>query len=483
MAEERGSSSARGGYEEERSGYPKKTTGLSGGLDMPSAGEVRRGFVSVFQNLPDREKVFFRHIAFVSICGFACLALMAPFYPGVAGYKGVSQTWVSVIFAAYGMVAFLTSPIFGKMVGSYGLRQIMFSGALATSLGAIAFGFVYYTDYPKTFIGLSFALRILQGLGFAAFNTAAFAYMVNRFPEHVSILMGWLYGIMALGLALGPAIGGALYHVGGFGLPFWVLGAFMLVESLRMAQVAPSGPVADESRNTSTSYGFFGVLTNFWCFMVLFAVMLASMAFAVFLPTLELHLAGFGIGPGLGGLFFFLNLICYVIYSPVVGVITDKAPNQRIFVMAIGFLGTGLAYLLIGPSPWSRILNSTGATIGGLIIHGIFAAMIIIPSFAVLTALAQHEANYPEGAATSGVLAGLWMSFWSLGEVVGPILSGVLSDNYGFAWTMTGLFIFYVIMGVLFFLFHLVVRGRSRRHDTPMLISAAERKEGYGSTY
>ena len=67
--------------------------------------------------------------------------------------------------------------------------MIMFSGALATSLGAIAFGFLYYTDYPKTFIGFSFALRILQGLGFAAFNTAAFTYMANRFPEHISILM------------------------------------------------------------------------------------------------------------------------------------------------------------------------------------------------------------------------------------------------------------------------------------------------------
>ena len=100
-----------------------------------------------------------------------------------------------------------------------------------------------------TFIGFSFAVRIFEALGTASFLTSAFAIIAEAFPNSVATTfvskliivqnVGRLYISLnvykatletsfGIGLITGPAVGGLLFELGGYGLPFFVVGALLI---------------------------------------------------------------------------------------------------------------------------------------------------------------------------------------------------------------------------------------------------------------
>lgn len=74
------------------------------------------------------------------------------------------------------------------------------------------------------FITLALIVRIVEALGNAAFLTASFAIIAKEFPDNVSVTFASLETFFGLGLIVGPMVGGVLYSIGGYFLPFVTLG-------------------------------------------------------------------------------------------------------------------------------------------------------------------------------------------------------------------------------------------------------------------
>eukprot|EP00118_Oscarella_pearsei_P018728 m.193589 g.193589 ORF g.193589 m.193589 type:complete len:113 (+) comp39479_c0_seq1:186-524(+) len=75
---------------------------------------------------------------------------------------------------------------------------------------------------------LSLAVRAVQGLGSAALVTSSWTIASSAFPDKVLTVMGTLEVMAGLGYMIGPSLGGALYKVNGFSLPFYVTGGLIL---------------------------------------------------------------------------------------------------------------------------------------------------------------------------------------------------------------------------------------------------------------
>ena len=59
--------------------------------------------------------------------------------------------------------------------------------------------------------------------------TASYTYIIQLFPDNVGLAFGITETCIGVGMSIGPAVGGLLYSIGGYGLPFYVLGAFVLL--------------------------------------------------------------------------------------------------------------------------------------------------------------------------------------------------------------------------------------------------------------
>ena len=64
--------------------------------------------------------------------------------------------------------------------------------------------------------------------------------MAKMFPDAVATMIGILQTSFSVGLGVGPALGGLLYEVGGFQLPFSVVGCALLVGAAASAFVLPN---------------------------------------------------------------------------------------------------------------------------------------------------------------------------------------------------------------------------------------------------
>lgn len=76
-------------------------------------------------------------------------------------------------------------------------------------------------------------------MGNAAFLTASFAIIAKEFPNNVAVTFASLETFFGLGLIVGPTVGGALYQVGGYTLPFAVMGTALFMSAILTAIVLP----------------------------------------------------------------------------------------------------------------------------------------------------------------------------------------------------------------------------------------------------
>lgn len=85
-------------------------------------------------------------------------------------------------------------------------------------------------------------------MGNAAFLTASFALIAKEFPDSVSMTFASLETFFGLGLIAGPMVGGFLYQLGGYFLPFFTLGTLLLVTAMVTFCILPkhNDPIEQE---------------------------------------------------------------------------------------------------------------------------------------------------------------------------------------------------------------------------------------------
>ncbi len=95
----------------------------------------------------------------------------------------------------------------------------------------LGFAFTDTIESATLFIVLSVVLRFAQGLGISLAYEATFAMANSMYPRHITFANASLFSGLALGFAISPALGAALYEGFGFEAPFLVA-AFLNISIL-----------------------------------------------------------------------------------------------------------------------------------------------------------------------------------------------------------------------------------------------------------
>ena len=70
--------------------------------------------------------------------------------------------------------------------------------------------------------------------------SSALGILMQIFPGRVAKIMSWTQTCFGLGYMLGPGVGAALYEVGGFKLPFLLVGGLSTILSILLAFSIPN---------------------------------------------------------------------------------------------------------------------------------------------------------------------------------------------------------------------------------------------------
>ncbi|KAK2718531.1 MFS-type transporter SLC18B1-like isoform X2 [Artemia franciscana] len=355
-------------------------------------------------------------------------SLRAPFYPFEAEKKGATATEYGLVFGVFYLIVFSISPLFGQYLNVIGAKFVFTTGSFVVALCTLLFGLLDLVNGHASFIGLSFAIRIIEAIGNAGYLTASYSYLAAEFPSTVATVFASLETFYGVGLIAGPALGAIFYHIGGFSLPFAVFGVIVGVEAIFSYFFLPSYEPTDV--DTQNPFLVLQVLKVPGILLAACTIVVSAISTGFIATTLEPHLRQFNLSHAQIGSVFMIEGGTYAVFAPIWGRVCDRLDTPEIVTMAgSSFMLVG--FIFLGPLPIIPIPTLLWLSCLSLVSIGIGSGALLVAGFLSGLKIALRE-GYPSNLVTFGVISGLWSSAFALGCFLGPSIAGYLYDHVGF---------------------------------------------------
>lgn len=368
-------------------------------------------------------------VGFVTSFGAHIVAVNLPVY---AEQVGVGVAMIGLLIAAYDFAEIVAKPAFGALADRHGMKQTMLAGIALFTLASLV--------YPWVDPRLLLLVRFVQGVGAAALSAVSLALVGAYVLERRGRAYGIYNAIKGAGYVISPIVGGAIVLQSDFAAVFLAaaaVGAAAFALSLLLPEPeARPGEIFDDDDALSLS----GVLSvvrrpSLWPW---YAVIVVNMFFVgVLFGFLPVRVHDLGYDPLATGVVLTIATASYLLIQPIAGVLADRlgaAPTIR-----LGLLLSGAGIILV---PFVRDVP--------LILVSILAGVGIGTVWTNTDALVSNLAQSGQLGATMGVAG----SFKELGDMLGPLLIGVLSEAFGLK---TG----FVVCGLLGLLSLVLIRSRT----------------------
>lgn len=390
----------------------------------------------------------------LSICNttvFAAVALLPPFYPALAQSKGATATQFGFVFGIFRLTMGLISPVYGKYMEKLGVKYMLTSGVFTTAVTCILMGVLNMVSGSVIFIGLSFAIQIVAAFGAAAITNVNSVLANKEFPKCSSSVFAVLEIALGMGNMTGPLIGGYLFEVGGYSLPFIVVGGVLTLVAIAAAILLPPDEYSNTQEDPSANLTVQEVLREPSICLYIYNLIAGCIGFGFFLGTLEFHLRTLNLMPLEVGYQFVLNSAIFSLAAWGWGWLCD-VKSSSLTVCLAGAVLTLLSFLLIGPAPFINLPFSLLLVMIANILLGVGNSAQVMATFSGV----YREAiacGFPKTLATYGLVGGIWNSCFSIGCFIGFSVGGILLDVIGFRWASMVLVTLQAIAIFLIFLF------------------------------
>ena len=187
----------------------------------PRAREYVRGLAQLLRN---------RSVVMLSLGGaFRVMTQNAliTFLPVFLAYEAhLSPLWIGACMACLQVCGFAAAPVAGHLSDRMGRRRILVSSMAMTAVVLLAMAFAGHST------GFVWLIAFL-GFFLYAVRSVMQAWLLDVVPRNMAgTAIGVLFGIQAVGSAIGPAVGGLLADRYGLMSVFWFLAATIVVANL-----------------------------------------------------------------------------------------------------------------------------------------------------------------------------------------------------------------------------------------------------------
>ena len=331
------------------------------------------------------------------------ISLVIPVQPFIKKMYGYSTTDIGIMTSLYAFAQFLASPIVGRISDRMGRKVVIVTGLSLYMISEIIFAL-------SNSLWLFNVSRIIGGLSAAMFmpTSMAMAADLTDKKERARVI-GWISAAFSGGLILGPGIGGLLANFS-IKTPFWAAAALGLISTIFTIIF-----LVDEPQNLMTK----SEKISWQHFLKPMMIVLFAMIF----------ISSFGL-QGFESIYsIYVNQVFKFSMGTIALVLTLNGISSLFFqIVMFDWLTRQLGELhLIGLCFFLGGLCTVWITQAHHQLEVIIATLIVFTAFdivrpAITTLLTKTS------QANQGLINGLNMSLTSVGNVVGPIMSGMLMD-------------------------------------------------------
>lgn len=342
---------------------------------------------------------------------------------------GVTASEAGVALLVYGIGAFISAPLTGRLADKIGALKVMKISLVGTSAVMLIYGFI--TDYYLILV-FSFILSVINE-AFRPANLSLISEIVAPAQRRISFALNRL-GIN-IGMSIGPVAGGFLilidYHFLFYVNAFASLAAGIYLTATPWTSLSETDSTASEI--TAPLVGT-SVLKDLKFLFFLIAVVPANLVFFQHIGGLPLYIVDdLKYTTAAFGLFSAINTVLIIIAEvPLNNMMANMSYSRSMFIGAL------LAAIGFGAMAIARDITPLIITI----IIWTFGEMIFFP---VTAAYASEIAP----AKKRGEYMGYFQMTFSFAFSVGPWLGAVVYEKYGSVILWSGALVMGLITAVL----------------------------------
>ena len=392
-------------------------------------------------------------LSFTLVVVMLGFGMVIPIFPFYIEELGASGSELGLLVATSAFLEFIFAPIWGSVSDRAGRKPILVLGMMGYGLSLLLLGL-------STQLWMLFASRALSGILSSATLVTAMAYIGDSTSEEDrGGGMGILGAATALGVILGPGVGGWL-GASSLSTPFFIAAGLSLVALLLILSLLPESLPAKARQQAEGGVKTIQV-RELWRALrspigILLALLfLVSFGLTNFEAIFGLYAAEkFSYGPErVGAILMVIGVVSTLGKATLIGPLTRRWGEAAIIKVSLVSSSAGFVVLLLA-NTYPTILLATGLFI--------LSKTLLRTSVISLT---SKRATMGQGAAM-----GLGNSFMSLGRIVGPIWAGLVFDvNFDYPY-LSGAAIMFIG-----FLISLVWVSQSRQeHTSPGVQLAAD---------
>ena len=384
-------------------------------------------------------------LSFTLVVVMLGFGIVIPFFPFYIEKLGASGSELGLLVATSALLEFLFAPLWGSVSDRIGRKPVLMLGMAGYGISALLLGLA-------TELWMLFASRALSGILSSATLTTALAYVGDSTPEEErGGGMGTLGAAMALGVILGPGLGGWLAG-DSLSTPFFIAAGMSLVSLLLILLLLPESLPAQARRQAEGKVSTVQI-GELWRSLfspigvLLLMVALFSFALTNFEAVFGLYaLEKFGYGPERVGT---ILMVVAVVSTVGKGALTGPATKRwgEATVIKASLLAGSVGFIVL-------LLANTYVTI--LLATGFFILSKTLLRPAAFSLISKRA------TVGQGVAMGLSNSFMSLGRIIGPIWAGFIFDvNFNYPYISGSVIMF------IGFLISLVWVSQGRKETGP----------------
>ncbi|MCM3758642.1 MFS transporter [Sporosarcina aquimarina] len=337
------------------------------------------------------------------------------------------QKWSGLVFGATFISALIMSPIWGRIADKYGFKPILIINGFGIAISVFLMGFIHSVE-------AFFILRLLNGVVTGFIPTSLAFISANTKREEAGKRLGTLQMGSVTGTLFGPVLGGLLADAFGFKYTFVItsisviIAALIIIFGIKEQRKVKSGRGNVYSRKMILS----SLLHHRLMLNVMVVTALIQIGNFSIQPLLSLyvsHLTDTNDVAFLAGITFSAAGVGNLLFARKWGKLGDDIGYEKV----LGFLLL-LSFIFIIPqafvgSLWQLVIWRLlfGISMGGMI--------------PITTALVRREAPLD----IQGEVMGYNTSFRFLGNIIGPMIGGIISGFLGISSV-------FIITGLLFLL-------------------------------
>jgi len=357
----------------------------------------------------------------ITLIGIIGVAILSPAFPEIKNGLGISDFEVAMLVTAFTLPGVFLAPIMGILADRIGRKKVVVPCLFLFGIAGSACAFA---DFKLMLI-----LRFLQGIGGSALTSLAVTLIGDLYKglERTKIL-GYNAGILSLGLAGYPFLGGILADID-WRLPFLMFSLAIPVGVLALGIDYPS-----ISRNQSLKMYIAESLALLKSRKVLVGFLSGCAVFVVTYGAITIYLSflleeRFGIGPSVRGLIIAFTFVFVAIVASNLKSFIEKFGETNTVVM--GFIGYAAALIII---PFA---SSVAVILLAMMLFG-FGHGTVLPALQNLVVSIAPTEN-------RAVVTATYSSMIRIGQTIGPIFASAIA-----VYSIEGVFLASSLLSLIF---------------------------------